>query len=107
MEKRPHPGRDPHFPSSIAEALRRTGQAAPGPPLLRHRLSGEPRRQPLATGRILRRPQSPPQHPRRESREIPGGKMSSELIVRERDPLNLEMPFSSLDGFITSTELFY
>ena len=29
------------------------------------------------------------------------------LIVREQDPLNLEMPFSSLDGFITPTESFY
>jgi DMSO/TMAO reductase YedYZ molybdopterin-dependent catalytic subunit len=31
----------------------------------------------------------------------------SELIVREQDPLNLEMPFSQLDGFITPNELFY
>jgi DMSO/TMAO reductase YedYZ molybdopterin-dependent catalytic subunit len=31
----------------------------------------------------------------------------SDLIVREQDPLNLEMPFSSLDGFITPNELFY
>ena len=31
----------------------------------------------------------------------------SELIVREQDPLNLEMPFSSLDGFITPNESFY
>src|ERR1051325_10683523 len=29
------------------------------------------------------------------------------LIVREEEPLNLEMPFSSLDGFITPNELFY
>jgi DMSO/TMAO reductase YedYZ molybdopterin-dependent catalytic subunit len=28
-------------------------------------------------------------------------------IVRSEEPLNLEMPFSSLNGFITSTELFY
>ena len=28
-------------------------------------------------------------------------------IVRSEEPLNLEMPFSSLDGFITSTDLFY
>ena len=33
--------------------------------------------------------------------------MSDSLIVREQDPLNLEMPFSSLDGFITPNELFY
>ncbi|HKP03635.1 MAG TPA: sulfite oxidase [Chthoniobacterales bacterium] len=33
--------------------------------------------------------------------------MSADLIVREQDPLNLEMPFSSLDGFITPNELFY
>jgi DMSO/TMAO reductase YedYZ molybdopterin-dependent catalytic subunit len=33
--------------------------------------------------------------------------MSGSLIVREADPLNLEMPFSSLDGFITPNELFY
>jgi DMSO/TMAO reductase YedYZ molybdopterin-dependent catalytic subunit len=32
---------------------------------------------------------------------------STDLIVREQDPLNLEMPFSSLDGFITPNELFY
>ena len=30
-----------------------------------------------------------------------------DLIVREQDPLNLEMPFSSLDGFITPNESFY
>jgi hypothetical protein len=29
----------------------------------------------------------------------PGG-----MIVRERDPLNLEMPFGSLDGFITPVD---
>jgi DMSO/TMAO reductase YedYZ molybdopterin-dependent catalytic subunit len=28
-------------------------------------------------------------------------------IVREEDPLNLEMPFDKLDGFITPTKLFY
>jgi len=33
--------------------------------------------------------------------------MSDELIVREQEPLNLEMPFSSLDGFITPNESFY
>lgn len=32
---------------------------------------------------------------------------SSGLIVREEQPLNLEMPFSRLDGFITPNELFY
>jgi DMSO/TMAO reductase YedYZ molybdopterin-dependent catalytic subunit len=32
----------------------------------------------------------------------PGG-----MIVREREPLNLEMPFGSLDGFITPVELFF
>jgi DMSO/TMAO reductase YedYZ molybdopterin-dependent catalytic subunit len=32
---------------------------------------------------------------------------SSGLIVREREPLNLEMPFSRLDGFITPNESFY
>jgi DMSO/TMAO reductase YedYZ molybdopterin-dependent catalytic subunit len=31
----------------------------------------------------------------------------TEFIVREQDPLNLEMPFSSLDGFITPNESFY
>ncbi len=31
----------------------------------------------------------------------------SDLIVREQDPLNLEMPFSSLNSFITPNELFY
>jgi DMSO/TMAO reductase YedYZ molybdopterin-dependent catalytic subunit len=33
--------------------------------------------------------------------------MSSGLIVREQEPLNLEMPFSSLSGFITPNESFY
>ena len=32
---------------------------------------------------------------------------SSSLIMREREPENLEFPFSSLDGFITPNELFY
>jgi DMSO/TMAO reductase YedYZ molybdopterin-dependent catalytic subunit len=36
------------------------------------------------------------------SGEAPGA-----LIVREQEPLNLEMPFSSLDGFITPNESFY
>src|SRR2546421_8678019 len=31
----------------------------------------------------------------------------SELIVREQDPLNLEMPFSGLDGYLTPNESFY
>jgi DMSO/TMAO reductase YedYZ molybdopterin-dependent catalytic subunit len=31
----------------------------------------------------------------------------SDLIVREQEPINLEMPFSSLDGFITPNESFY
>jgi DMSO/TMAO reductase YedYZ molybdopterin-dependent catalytic subunit len=34
--------------------------------------------------------------------ETPGG-----LIVRERNPDNLEMPFDTLDGFLTPTERFY
>ncbi len=29
------------------------------------------------------------------------------MIIREKEPANLEMPFSSLDGFITSNERFY
>jgi DMSO/TMAO reductase YedYZ molybdopterin-dependent catalytic subunit len=33
--------------------------------------------------------------------------LSAGLIVREEEPLNLEMPFSSLDGFITPVERFY
>jgi DMSO/TMAO reductase YedYZ molybdopterin-dependent catalytic subunit len=32
---------------------------------------------------------------------------TGDLIVREQEPLNLEMPFSSLDGFITPNESFY
>src|SRR5438477_10665173 len=32
---------------------------------------------------------------------------NGDLIVREQEPLNLEMPFSSLDGFITPNESFY
>jgi DMSO/TMAO reductase YedYZ molybdopterin-dependent catalytic subunit len=42
-----------------------------------------------------------------ESGEIPDRKMSKDLIVREQDPLNLEMPFSSLSGFITPNDSFY
>jgi len=37
-----------------------------------------------------------------ESAQVIDGK-----IVRSSDPLNLEMPFDKLDGFITPTELFY
>ena len=33
--------------------------------------------------------------------------LSNGLIVREQEPLNLEMPFSSLSGFITPNESFY
>ena len=29
------------------------------------------------------------------------------LIVRQKDPLNLEMPFATLNGFTTPTESFY
>ena len=38
----------------------------------------------------------------REMSEMLDGK-----IVREREPLNLEMPIEKLDGFITPNELFY
>src|ERR1043166_2055159 len=107
MEKRPHPGRDPHFPSAIAEAFRRARQATARPRLLRHRLSRQPRRESSSTGRLLRRAQSPRKFPRLESREIASREMSGDLIVREQEPLNLEMPFSSLDGFITPNESFY
>jgi len=39
----------------------------------------------------------------------PGGGMFSAggMIVREREPLNLEMPFGSLDGFITPVDRFF
>src|ERR1700704_3651060 len=33
--------------------------------------------------------------------------LSDGKIVRSEEPLNLEMPFEKLDGFITPTELFY
>jgi DMSO/TMAO reductase YedYZ molybdopterin-dependent catalytic subunit len=38
-----------------------------------------------------------------------GGRLVSAggMIVRERDPLNLEMPFDSLDGFITPVDRFF
>jgi len=36
------------------------------------------------------------------SQKFIGGK-----IVRGESPLNLEMPFEQLEGFITPTELFY
>src|SRR5690242_735799 len=29
------------------------------------------------------------------------------MIIREKEPANLEMPFGSLDGFITPNEKFY
>src|SRR5438046_9331751 len=34
-------------------------------------------------------------------------KLRDGKIVRSEEPLNLEMPFENLDGFITPTELFY
>ena len=34
-------------------------------------------------------------------------KLRDGKIVRSEDPLNLEMPFEQLDGFITPTESFY
>lgn len=36
-----------------------------------------------------------------------GDALSSGMIIRERGPDNLEMPFSSLDGFLTPNERFY
>jgi DMSO/TMAO reductase YedYZ molybdopterin-dependent catalytic subunit len=36
-----------------------------------------------------------------------GPETSGGLIVRERNPDNLEMPFDTLDGFLTPTERFY
>jgi len=42
---------------------------------------------------------SPPQ----VGTKLPAG----EMIVREREPLNLEMPFGSLDGFITPVDRFF
>jgi DMSO/TMAO reductase YedYZ molybdopterin-dependent catalytic subunit len=38
-----------------------------------------------------------------DNRKVP----ADGLIVRQEDPLNLEMPFSSLSGFITPNESFY
>ena len=29
------------------------------------------------------------------------------MIMREKSPVNLEMPFATLDGFITPNERFY
>ena len=40
--------------------------------------------------------------PQNESTHVRDGK-----IVRSEEPLNLEMPFEKLDGFITPTDLFY
>jgi DMSO/TMAO reductase YedYZ molybdopterin-dependent catalytic subunit len=34
-------------------------------------------------------------------------KLSDERIVRSENPLNLEMPFSKVDGFLTATKSFY
>jgi DMSO/TMAO reductase YedYZ molybdopterin-dependent catalytic subunit len=36
-----------------------------------------------------------------------GDKRPAGLIIRQKDPNNLEMPFDQLDGFITPSELFY
>lgn len=41
------------------------------------------------------------------SRRDGGSFSSGGMIMRERDPLNLEMPFGSLDGFITPVDRFY
>ena len=38
----------------------------------------------------------------RSAPRSPGG-----LIVREKEPLNLEMPFGSLDGFLTPADQFF
>ena len=38
----------------------------------------------------------------RETPREPGG-----MIVREKNPVNLEMPFGSLDSFITPVDRFY
>src|SRR2546423_7517695 len=107
MEKGSHAGRDTYFPAATAETLRRTRQAAPGPRLLRDRVPRQSRREFAPTGRVHRRSQSSRKSPRLESREIPNRKMSGRLIVREQDPLNLEMPFAGLSGFITPNESFY
>ena len=37
----------------------------------------------------------------------PGALASPGMIVREKEPLNLEMPFTSIEGFITPNERFY
>src|SRR3954468_8109646 len=99
MEKRANPRRDPHFSSPTREPFRRARQEAARSRLLRDRLPREPRRESPPTGRFRRRPQSPWKFPRLESRETASREMS-DLIVREQEPLNLEMPFSSLDGFL-------
>lgn len=38
--------------------------------------------------------------------DAPGG-TKPRLIVRQKEPVNLEFPFASLDGFITPNDLFY
>lgn len=40
-------------------------------------------------------------------REVASRKVNRAMITREKQPLNLEMPFASLDGAITPTEKFY
>jgi DMSO/TMAO reductase YedYZ molybdopterin-dependent catalytic subunit len=42
-----------------------------------------------------------------EERRFYGQSASRALIIREREPVNLESPFSSLETFITPNELFY
>jgi hypothetical protein len=41
------------------------------------------------------------------STPIVGSEPNIGLIIRERDPLNLEYPFDQLDEFLTPNDLFY
>ena len=41
------------------------------------------------------------------SRAIVSGEQQAGLIIRQREPVNLEYPFDRLDEFITSNDLFY
>jgi DMSO/TMAO reductase YedYZ molybdopterin-dependent catalytic subunit len=45
--------------------------------------------------------------PGADSTKVPGAATLPGLILREKDPENLEFPFSGLDTFITSNEKFY
>jgi DMSO/TMAO reductase YedYZ molybdopterin-dependent catalytic subunit len=52
--------------------------------------------------------QDPPPNPAtQETHPLPAPRSPGGMIIREHMPANLEMPFGSLDGFVTPTERFF